>query len=89
MNVIPDIFNEGKTGLSSVKYTCAGGGIVADAAGDGGVADSEGGGNGDGSADDVASVDGSVAAASGYGSAVYHRGVSGGLATGSDGAVCS
>ena len=77
-------FKDGGAGLSSVKSTCAWGGIVASIAGDGIFATVAAGGG------IVASValDGSVAYSAGYGSAVVGTGVSGGLETGADGALC-
>ena len=63
----------GGAGLSSVKSTCEGYGIIYAAAGDGSAADVAG--------------DGSVVAATGYGSAVVRTGVYDGLGTGSDGAL--
>ena len=66
------IFNDGGDGLSYVKSTRARDGIVAAAAEDGSVAADYAGGE-------------SVAATSGYGSAVGRKGVSGGLVMGADG----
>ena len=67
-------FKDGGYGLSSVKSTCAGGGIVAAAARYGSVAAVEG--------------DGSVASAAGDCSAVGCTVVLGRLGKGKDGALC-
>ena len=56
-------FKDGGSGLSSVKYTCAGDRIFASAAGYGSVVAAEGYGNGDGSVAASAVGYGSVAAA--------------------------
>ena len=72
------IFKDVGAGLSSVKYMCAGDGVVADTAGGRLVVSDEGDGNGAGSVDDSAAGDGN---------AVGCTGVSGGLGTGEDGAL--
>ena len=77
-------FKDSGAGLSSVKSTCSGDGIVSAAAGDGCVSASVAG---DGSVSDAAG-DGIVAAdVAGDGSAVGHTGVSGRLRAGADGAL--
>ena len=89
-------FKDYGVGLSSVKSTCAGDGIVAAAAGDGSVSATTSDGNGDVSVDadyagygSVADAAGdeSVAVAAGDGSAVGRTVVSGGIGTGAYGAL--
>ena len=97
MNVIPDIFKDGGAELSSVKYTCAGGGIFAADAGYGSVSDAAGDGTGDGIFSAAAAGYGCVAPSdawggvvasdSGDGSSVGCTGVYGGLGTAAYGAL--
>ena len=86
-------FKYGGSGLSSIKTTFVGGGIVSASAGYRSVSTADavdGSFDADATGDGIiaaASGDGRVASAAGYGSAVGCTGVSGGLGMGADGAL--